>query len=1157
MTPNLRIEILGTPVIKNGKTVVNLNRRLLRVLLFYMAARGEPVSRGELVTLLWPFEEDESQGRRALTQTISRLRSTLGADDLFIVQGDMLSLNEAVAAADVKIYRRLLESMGRVPWQIPASHPLPADIYTVLKQAASLWHGNLLLEGLEPENDDLDAWLTTTRQQYEVEYHNLLLRLADHETASGKLSEALNWLLTILRVDITNDDLHARALQLMLDLGRRKDALGYCQQLAVTYQRELGAPLPPFLAKLQAKAVETAPENDEIAPGPWKNPRFNVPFTGRQEELLQMQRDFYRGGILLLRGEAGAGKTCLVQNFYPLMPQQSHFLLADCRSMQSTLPFQPIIDMLRFHVSAQSWRSLPQVCLGPITSLLPELQTLGGKTEPAALAFSSSLFDALHQALTHLFRSGRVLLLLDNAQWADEATLSFISYLVEKGYFQRALLVVSYQPETPAPFLEPFIAFCLQQPGISQLDLPPLSAKETASLAHAMTDRLPSILVEQLYRNCGGNPFFILETLHSWMQMNPAQLDQNSSSLPVPVSIHALFRERTRMLSANALQVLETAAVVGSYCPLTILEKACHLFIEQVVKALDELHHANLLQPQQQSGGSGYVFTHDQFRELLLQGLSPARRRMLHLRAANAIQAEYSEGAGNLSSLVAQHYQEAGEPVLAFDWWLRAAAYARQLFALAEAGRAYEQAEAIFESAEGRFSDEHVERLYTAWGQMSVESENQAVLGRICAAFLKVGQRRKKLRLTGLANSLYAAHALLCGDSENGLQHIQIALNDLGRVWHIPGLIEAHNRQAALLTLLNRFGEAVQAYETALTFGADSLDPQMLNLRFTAHYKAALIFILTGWPVKAEALIARGQADLGSSISPYNQSRLLLLTAMTRHYSLNFEASLAAAQQSRHLARELQNPHQELQSLTMIIRSTFALGRLVEAWQLLTGAIEACQKNHFSDILAQLYNLQGEIQQTLLDFPAAALSYQKSLEDQKIAFNTFSVLGRLGYMEGLSGHLETGLALIDKAIAGAKQVGTESMVLHARFYRASLLLPHQDVRPELTAVIEEAERRGYADTAIKTRFHLLQRSLDLDPQVDHHIEARAVKERIWQSKSPWLQVEYLAWMARASQHRHLGPEKEELRSLLQQLSPDTADKHLQALFKNYCQQMLR
>lgn len=1157
MTPLLRIEVLGTPVIRNGKTVVSLNRRLLRVLLFYLAVRAEPVSRVELVNLFWPDEENENQGRRALTQTISRLRGDLNTPNIFILQGDIISLNEAVVSTDVQYFRHLIKEVGQVPWRLPKDQPLPEHLYAALKKAVLLWHGGQFMEGFDPENEALENWLSITRQQYEVENHRLLQRLADHETADGKPVETLRWLRKILQVDTTNDELHARVLQLLLDMGRRKEALDYGQQLTVLYQRELAAPLPFMLTALYIKAQETQPGDEETVPNRWKDTGFNLPLTGRQNEMDLLQKAYQQGGILLLSGEAGLGKTRLLQAFSQSLPPQSRCLLADCHPMQSTLPFQPIIEMLRFHISVQNWRSLPPSSLGPITSLLPELQSLSGRSEPGGEALSSSLYEALQQALLHIFRGNRVVLLLDNAQWVDEASLSCLSYLIEKRYFQRALLVVSYQPETPMPYLEAFIEFCQKQPGTRQIELAPLSQKETAELAQQLTAGLPSILMEQLNRDCGGNPFLILETLRSWMQMNPAQLAQTGDFLPVPGSVHALFRERTRPLSANALQMLETAAVVGYQCPLTILEKASHLFIEQTVEALDELQNAGLLRPLQQNGSSGYYFVHDQFRELLLLKLSPARRRLLHLRAANAIQTEYGDGAGSQSSLVARHYQEADEPVLAFDWWLRAAAYARQLFAMAEAGRAYAQAESLFISTEGRFTDDHVERLYTAWGQLSIESENTSVLGQICRAFLKIGQQRKKLRLIGRANSLFAMYYLLCRQFETGLQHIQSALADLSRVWYIPGLIEARNRQAALLTGLSRYTEAVEAYEAALALGADSLDPQMLNMRFSAHFKAALIFTLTGWPVKAEAQIARGQADLGSSISPYNQSRFLLLISMARYSHLDFEAGLAAAKQSQNLARELQNTHQEMQSQTMIIRNTFAMGRLLEAWQALIGAIETCQKYSFLDILAQFYNIRGEIHQALMDYPAAKLAYQKSLEDQKLPFNTYSALGKLGYVSGLTGDLKMGLETIEKAIEGAEKAGTESLAWQARFFQALLLAPQQDVRPCLGVIIREAEIRGFLDWELKARFQLLQQNMLWEPEKDHHVEARNVKDSIWQSNSPWLQVEYMAWMGHASQHRHLGPEKEDLRSLLQRLTPQTADETLQALFKNYCQQMLR
>jgi DNA-binding SARP family transcriptional activator len=918
----LRLLLLGPPAVYRGEDPVQIQRRIQRALLFYLAAEAGPKSRAELTTLFWP-EESDDLARRHLREALSKLRTQLAAalpgEEVLVAGQDRVELDERFVYVDTREFQKILDQVGHATWQLSPNKPLPEAVYQRLLKAVRLWRSPRFMAGANlPSSGELDDWLTRLSQNLEHTRERVLERLAAHARAVGDLEAALHWLRMALETDALNENLHYRVLEALISLGRRTEAIKHYRSLQELLQRELGAaPSAALQALVQKVGQEDAIQPPSDRPGWPVSMSMQVPFVGREQTLRDLGQAFHRGGMVALFGEAGAGKTRLVQELFCMLEPAPHLLLAPSRPLENNLPFQPLIELLRHSIAPADWSAIPPVWASHLSVLLPELHVLHpGLPAPPQLDPEQAralLFEAFHQLLLTLAAgpsaggaAGRpaarpparqpILLFLDDAQWADEATLAAMGFLVERSFFDRdSLLLIAARPEE----VNPALARLLHSPHIAtafrRVDLELLGEEEIAHLVRNALGQTPSDrLVKRLAQDTGGNPLFLLETLRGVLEqpLGP-DLANVPDTLPLAPSIHTLVRTRVRSLTPTAHQTLLTAAVLGNTFTLPVLEKACRLGAEQVVQALEELEQTHLVQPFQISspGEPAYQFIHDKIREVLVLELSPARKRLLHLRAAQAMEQALGVQAAQQAPVLARHFEAGGQPIAAFHYWIQAAQRARQLYSASEAQAAYHTAERLLPPLGPHLTDADYCLLYAGWGELAFEARDRPTLDRVYTALLRVGEERQSQGLIGCALSGLGNVATLHNQPAEALLYVEQA------VGYLKGALEAAQanaqanaqdkasargesaasggafgggasqmrmirfeymqaliRRGSYLGMLNRYEEANEAYQTALELGKDSPgvphDPRVAQARSEALSLTSLGLARLGWPAK-------------------------------------------------------------------------------------------------------------------------------------------------------------------------------------------------------------------------------------------------------------------------------------------------------------------
>jgi tetratricopeptide (TPR) repeat protein len=343
------------------------------------------------------------------------------------------------------------------------------------------------------------------------------------------------------------------------------------------------------------------------------------------------------GQFLMISGEAGIGKTAMLAALIDRAGPIPLVLRGICWEGDGAPSYWPWSQVLRAS-------GLSMAELGEAGWLL---QPASGTAEPMSAAAAADaqfrLFEAVSRCLAGLAAHQPVLVVLDDLHWADEPSLRLLSFLARALAAQAVLLLGAYRDTEASPELDE-LAGTAQQ--LTLHGLAPAEVEAMArELAEAMAAPGPSPQVaSELWQRSGGNPFLVRELTRllaaqgSWHE--PTQL---------PASVTETLRRRLARLSTDCIRLLERAAVAGRDIDLSLLTRGAAAAGEDAVPGLlDEARRAGVI-----VGTSEPRFTHDLYRETILDGLSAQARTEINLSVGRALQARSGPAARVAAHLLA------------------------------------------------------------------------------------------------------------------------------------------------------------------------------------------------------------------------------------------------------------------------------------------------------------------------------------------------------------------------------------------------------------------------------------------------------------------------------------------------------------------------
>jgi len=400
------------------------------------------------------------------------------------------------------------------------------------------------------------------------------------------------------------------------------------------------------------------------------------PLLGRdpeRERLHNALRDAAAGEprFVVIGGEAGVGKSCLVEHFSAEAAESDALVLTGaCLALGGDgLPLAPVISALRDLVRRRGTDALlPR----EVAVLLPELDT-PGESAPG----QARLFHLIGVLLRRLSAGRPVVFVVEDLHWADRSTLGLLDALARGQRGTRMLVVVTYRTDGPEPGhpLRRFVAELERLRGAERMELARFSRKQTAELiTQVMGAPAAAPLVDRVFERSGGNAFFVEELVHA----------ERAGMPDLGHSLTELLLSRAAQLSKPAQRAVRAVAVGGRSVSHLLLAAAAGMPEGELLEGLRGAVDGHTLMID----GDGYAFRHALAWEAVHGSLLPGEAIRLHRSYAEVLERRPELlPPDRVAAEIAYHWSHAAEPAKALPALLRAVSVAKSVYAYAEQHR--------------------------------------------------------------------------------------------------------------------------------------------------------------------------------------------------------------------------------------------------------------------------------------------------------------------------------------------------------------------------------------------------------------------------------------------------------------------------------------
>ena len=428
---------------------------------------------------------------------------------------------------------------------------------------------------------------------------------------------------------------------------------------------------------------------------------------GREEELDLLLRRWSKakvgeGQVVLLSGEAGIGKSRLTAALLERLADEPHTRLRYfCSPQHTDSALYPIISQME-RAAGLAHDDTPQAKLDKLDTLLAQSNT--SREDVALLAEMLSLpndgryptlelappqrrqrtLEALTMQIEALARRTPVLMIFEDAHWADPTSLEVLGRSVDRIGALGVLLIVTYRPEFEPPWVG--------QPRVTTLTINRLGQREIAAMIDHVTGNraLLASIRQDIVERTDGIPLFIEEMTKAVLEAGGSEDAERAvasvpaPSLAVPASLHASLMARLDRLG-SAKGVAQIGAAIGREFSHVLLAAVVRREEGALQAALDRLAGAGLLFRQGTPPHATYIFKHALVQDIAYSTLLRERRRGLHARVAQVLETQFPDIAESQPELVARHYTEASLIEKSAAFWAKAGRRSVERSAFAEA----------------------------------------------------------------------------------------------------------------------------------------------------------------------------------------------------------------------------------------------------------------------------------------------------------------------------------------------------------------------------------------------------------------------------------------------------------------------------------------
>lgn len=647
---HIDVHVLGVPEVKVDGRIIEFPYKKAEAL-FYFLCVNKKTTREILSTLLWSDYNDES-ARKNLRNAIYVIKNLICEDIIITPNRSVVELNP-----EVKIDTDI-------------------DKLNLYEDNETEYFDKIFLESFSLKDAyDFEEWLREKRESYQKISIDRLSMLVNNALLSKNYIEAETYLLKLIKIDTYNEEAYRQLMKVYREKGDFKKALDYYMKLKNYLYDELG--IKPDITT--QRLYQSIKMELELVGSEDKDPSF----FGRIDELkmmnerLELFRKENTSQCIVIQGEAGVGKSTLIQHFIDKTVDDSTLILRSyCYQAEENFSLRPwniILEQLLKTLDKHDIKISPakyQVLSFFFPALLPEEQASDVndmvKLNPVKYG---QIIEIILELLKQAAKDKRLFLIIDDIQWADNQSIKLVYELLLRSKSIPVFFILSGRNENLDNKLKLIHTF-YRNNILEVIELKRLSKEETFDFCRFKLKmyEFNNGLLKRIYKETEGNFFFIIEILNL--------LKEGKDISNLSNKMQSIMESRLSTVSKDGLQILNIMSVFFDdvlYSTLQTLSGKEHM---KMVRIIEELQLKYLIKEIMDTNGElAYRFTHIKIHEYIYSRLSASRKRFLHNRVALYLEDKYSvtEYDDRIVTRLIHHFSQSGNKLKELEYRIKRA----------------------------------------------------------------------------------------------------------------------------------------------------------------------------------------------------------------------------------------------------------------------------------------------------------------------------------------------------------------------------------------------------------------------------------------------------------------------------------------------------
>ena len=625
MKQGLYFQLFGNPrIVLNGEVVV-FSFSKINALLYYLAV-NKSASRDEVAGLLWPNMADRN-AKKNLRNAIYQANKVLGHDYIETPNNRMLVLNEALGIrSDVDQF--MAEPMTQL------------DLYT-----------DEFLKGFYlKDSESFDLWVTRMRNVYEQQFVQSCYQKVESDIQSGQFDGVEQNIQRLISIDEFDERHYQLLMRYYHDNHLSAKVIEVYYQLSHLLDTELGVTPSQESKQLYERTLmmANAKQQKELLPN-------RHSFWGRHSEIEFLETRFNRRiasmkpRSVLLIGDAGIGKSTLCRRVLENCHEHAYLIELKCYQIEEEhclRTWRRALEQLE-QCFLQSNQALPERWHQVIEHFFPNW-----KNEKTATQQEGDVSQLLIEAMQMLSDTMPLIILIEDIQWLDDASLAVLTNLLLHLSPERVQFMLTLRP-TKNLALERCISTVNLYEKIDTLSIPAFTLNEMRQwLDKYYTEiHIANEDVEALYHRTQGNPLYVSEFMQQYVYAH--RFDD------IPPKVELTLKNQMSGLTQGERDFLYTLSFFDVPVPFALIKQLVNQEPLEMMTGIEQLLVLNLVEEINEESNVYFQLRHPLLQEYLYSNQSHAQRRIIHGEIARLLEQDkqMSEQISDVYAQIAKHYQ--------------------------------------------------------------------------------------------------------------------------------------------------------------------------------------------------------------------------------------------------------------------------------------------------------------------------------------------------------------------------------------------------------------------------------------------------------------------------------------------------------------------